>query len=236
MFPGKLKSRWYGPFSVCRDMKNGAIKLYDEDGNEFIVNKQRVEPYEKSVLDTNRDDDITLDDEGEVTKFLIKNKEEIFTDAGDGVRIYPDGVASPAMLYLMRRSLEILRKFHWTTLGGRFNQLSHVSSPLLSKQGSTSRKVHLLEDKQIPSVGVFDEVFSTWMAFGGNTRDLGSFREETDEITDLHQILEEILLTERGDGVASIKRHRRDLFNDDVWNLETAPRRGRLKEDLESST
>ncbi|GJX57844.1 hypothetical protein Tco_0287741 [Tanacetum coccineum] len=37
------------------------------------------------------------DDEGEVTKFLIKNEEEIFTDAGDGVRIYPDGVASPAM-------------------------------------------------------------------------------------------------------------------------------------------
>ncbi|GJZ42500.1 hypothetical protein Tco_0589386 [Tanacetum coccineum] len=38
-------------------------------------------------------------------------------------------------LYLMRRSLEILRKFHWTILGGRFNQLSHVSSPLLSKPG-----------------------------------------------------------------------------------------------------
>ncbi|GJQ96998.1 hypothetical protein Tco_0008137 [Tanacetum coccineum] len=51
----------------------------------------------------------------------------------------------------------------------------------------TGRKAHLLEDKQIPSVGVFDEVFSTWMAFGGNTRDLGSFGEETDEITDLHQ-------------------------------------------------
>ncbi|GJX31146.1 hypothetical protein Tco_0241001 [Tanacetum coccineum] len=38
-------------------------------------------------------------------------------------------------LYLMRRSLEVLRKFHWTILGGRSNQLSHVSSPLLSKQG-----------------------------------------------------------------------------------------------------
>ncbi|GKA77159.1 hypothetical protein Tco_0783620 [Tanacetum coccineum] len=72
-------------------------------------------------------------------------------------------------------------------------------------------------------------VFSTWMAFGGNTRDLGSFREEMDEITDLHQILEEILLTERGDGVASIKRRRRDLFSDGVWNLETTSGRGRLK-------
>nr|GEZ26848.1 MAK10-like protein [Tanacetum cinerariifolium] len=35
---------------------------------------------------------IGMDDEGEFTKFLIKNKKEIFTDAGDGVRIYPDGV------------------------------------------------------------------------------------------------------------------------------------------------
>ncbi|GJZ89173.1 hypothetical protein Tco_0660955 [Tanacetum coccineum] len=38
-------------------------------------------------------------------------------------------------LYLMRRSLEVLRKFQRTILGGRFNQLSHVSSPLLSKPG-----------------------------------------------------------------------------------------------------
>ncbi|GKB91262.1 hypothetical protein Tco_0963534 [Tanacetum coccineum] len=70
-------------------------------------------------------------------------------------------------LYLMRRSLEVLRKFHWTILGGRFNQLSHVSSSLLSKQGEfifplsvlTGKKAHLLEDKQIPSVGVFDKVY-----------------------------------------------------------------------------
>ncbi|GKC97900.1 hypothetical protein Tco_1168175 [Tanacetum coccineum] len=97
----------------------------------------------------------------------------------------------------------------------------------------TGRKAHLLEDKQIPSVGVFDEVFSTWMTFGGNTRDLGSFGEETDEITDLHQILEEILLTERGDGVAGIKRRRRDLSSDGVRNLATASKRGRPKETLE---
>ncbi|GJU50714.1 retrovirus-related pol polyprotein from transposon TNT 1-94 [Tanacetum coccineum] len=39
------------------------------------------------------------------------------------------------MLYLMRRSLEVLRKFHWMILGGLFNQLSYISSPLLSKPG-----------------------------------------------------------------------------------------------------
>nr|GEU68901.1 zinc finger, CCHC-type [Tanacetum cinerariifolium] len=60
----------------------------------------------------------------------------------------------------------------------------------------------------------------TWMKFGGNTRDLGSFEEETDEITNLHQILEEVLLTKRGDGIASIKRRSHDLFSDNVWNLE----------------
>ncbi|GJZ75611.1 hypothetical protein Tco_0640076 [Tanacetum coccineum] len=85
----------------------------------------------------------------------------------------------------------------------------------------TGRKAHLLEDKQIPSVGVFDEVFSTWMAFGGNTRDLGSFGEETDKITDLHQFHEEVLFIERGDGVAGITRHRRDLSSDDVRDLAT---------------
>ncbi|GJZ44387.1 hypothetical protein Tco_0591642 [Tanacetum coccineum] len=48
---------------------------------------------------------------------------------------YMTGIADEGevTLYLMRRSLEVLRKFHWTILGGRFNQLSHVSSPLLSK-------------------------------------------------------------------------------------------------------
>ncbi|GJR34818.1 hypothetical protein Tco_1210502 [Tanacetum coccineum] len=69
-------------------------------------------------------------------------------------------------------------------------------------------------------------VFSTWMAFGGNTRDLGSFGEETDEIMDLHQILEEILLTGRGNDVAIIKRHRRDPSSDGVRNLVTASGRG----------
>ncbi|GJX88590.1 hypothetical protein Tco_0340604 [Tanacetum coccineum] len=38
-------------------------------------------------------------------------------------------------LYLTRRNLEVLREFHWKILEGRFNQLSHVSSPLLSKPG-----------------------------------------------------------------------------------------------------
>nr|GEU43484.1 phospholipase-like protein [Tanacetum cinerariifolium] len=42
---------------------------------------------------------------------------------------------------------------------------------------------------------------------------------ETDEITDLNQILEEVLLTERGDGVAGIKQRRRDPSSDDIRDL-----------------
>ncbi|GKD85477.1 hypothetical protein Tco_1356631 [Tanacetum coccineum] len=69
----------------------------------------------------------------------------------------------------------------------------------------TGRKAHLLEDKKILSVGVFDEVFSIWMAFGGNTHDLGSFGEETDEITDLHQHLSRNSTQRLETGVAGTK-------------------------------
>ncbi|GJT43363.1 hypothetical protein Tco_0952078 [Tanacetum coccineum] len=83
---------------------------------------------------------------------------------------------------------------------------------------NTCRKSHLLEDKKIPSVGVF----STWMAFEGNTRDLGSFEEETDKTMDLHQDLGRFVLTECGDGVAIIKRRRQNVRSDSVRDFATA--------------
>ncbi|GJV75389.1 hypothetical protein Tco_1506973 [Tanacetum coccineum] len=84
--------------------------------------------------------------------------------------------------------------------------------------------------------GHIEEVFSTWMAFGGNARDLGSFGEETDEIKDLHQILEEVLLTAHGDSVAGITRRCRDPSGDGVRDFETTLGRSLLNKDLESST
>ncbi|GKD31550.1 hypothetical protein Tco_1242328, partial [Tanacetum coccineum] len=77
-------------------------------------------------------------------------------------------------------------------------------------------------------------VFSIWMAFEGSTRNFGSFGEETDKTTYLHQIV----LTERGDGVTSIKRRHRDLSADAVRvrELTTASGRNRLNSDLEDST
>ncbi|GJV11244.1 hypothetical protein Tco_1352785 [Tanacetum coccineum] len=55
-----------------------------------------------------------------------------------------------------------------------------------------------------------------------NTGKHGSFGEETDKITDLYQICEEVLFTERGDDVAGIKRRRRDLSSVGVKDLVTA--------------
>ncbi|GJR63184.1 hypothetical protein Tco_1505346 [Tanacetum coccineum] len=47
------------------------------------------------------------------------------------------------------------------------------------------------------------------------------------EITDLHQILEEVLLTECGDDVGGLKQHRRDPSSDGVRDLVMAS--GRLE-------
>ncbi|GJY69365.1 hypothetical protein Tco_0472347 [Tanacetum coccineum] len=67
--------------------------------------------------------------------FSSKTKNEFSQSVETASRFTRDAVTTTLVtgLYLMRRSLEVLRKFHWMILGGRFNQLSHVSSPLLSK-------------------------------------------------------------------------------------------------------
>ncbi|GJR26822.1 retrovirus-related pol polyprotein from transposon TNT 1-94 [Tanacetum coccineum] len=80
------------------------------------------------------------------------------------------------------------------------------------------------------------DVFSTWMAFGGNTRDLGSFGEETDKTTDLHQNLLKNDAYRQWRRHTSINRHRRDLSSDGVEDLTMASRRNQLKSDLEDST
>ncbi|GJS11351.1 hypothetical protein Tco_0368147 [Tanacetum coccineum] len=76
------------------------------------------------------------------------------------------------------------------------------------------RKAHLLEDKKILSEGVFDEVFSTWMTFGGNTVTWAHLEKKRTRLRTYTKSLEDLC----------------------IQNLETASGRGRLKEDLESST
>ncbi|XP_062074912.1 uncharacterized protein LOC133778917 [Humulus lupulus] len=46
LFPGKLKSRWSGPFTVMEVYPFGAILVKDEkSGREFTVNGQRLKHY-----------------------------------------------------------------------------------------------------------------------------------------------------------------------------------------------
>ncbi|XP_019235077.1 PREDICTED: uncharacterized protein LOC109215462 [Nicotiana attenuata] len=46
LFPGKLKSRWSGPFRVVQMFPSGAVEIESEDGtNKFTVNGQRLKHY-----------------------------------------------------------------------------------------------------------------------------------------------------------------------------------------------
>ena len=46
LFPGKLKSRWTGPFIVQQTYPNGSVDLRDPNDDRVLkVNGQRVKPY-----------------------------------------------------------------------------------------------------------------------------------------------------------------------------------------------
>ncbi|KAL7591755.1 hypothetical protein Lser_V15G35138 [Lactuca serriola] len=49
LFPGKLKSRWDGPFLVKKVFPHGAIELVSKDGTPFKVNGHRVKRYEEGI-------------------------------------------------------------------------------------------------------------------------------------------------------------------------------------------
>ena len=43
LFPGKLRTRWDGPYFVVESYPSGAVRIRDEkDGREFTVNGQRL--------------------------------------------------------------------------------------------------------------------------------------------------------------------------------------------------
>ena len=46
LFPGKLKSRWSGPYKITKILNQGAVELFNpSNGKIFLVNGQRVKPY-----------------------------------------------------------------------------------------------------------------------------------------------------------------------------------------------
>ncbi|GJU49876.1 hypothetical protein Tco_1219431 [Tanacetum coccineum] len=136
-------------------------------GVEYVMSK--ILGFYKECLELGPEYLTGMDDEGKVTKFLIKNEKEIFTDAEDGIRIYLDGVASPAMFLALGYHLEEI----------------HVNWAHLEKKRTRLRTC-----------------------------------------TKIHQ---EVLFSERGDGIAGIKRRRRDLSGDGVWILATASQVANLK-------
>lgn len=62
LFPGKLKSRWYLPFTVKSSSKTGAVILVDNENRAFTVNIQRVKHYQEDGNDMVNKQDILLDD------------------------------------------------------------------------------------------------------------------------------------------------------------------------------
>ena len=45
LFPGKLKSKWSGPFRISKVYSSGVVELENDDGSVFKVNGQRVKLY-----------------------------------------------------------------------------------------------------------------------------------------------------------------------------------------------
>ncbi|CAJ2657000.1 unnamed protein product [Trifolium pratense] len=45
LFPGKLRSRWSGPFKITKVFKNGAVEIKSKSNATFIVNGQRLKHY-----------------------------------------------------------------------------------------------------------------------------------------------------------------------------------------------
>ncbi|CAM8906681.1 unnamed protein product [Rhodiola kirilowii] len=56
LFPGKLKSRWSGPFVVHKPYEGGHVELYNKDGSSFTVNGQRLKHYYGETRDESHEE------------------------------------------------------------------------------------------------------------------------------------------------------------------------------------
>ena len=45
LFPGKLKSKWTGPYTITQLFPHGAVELETKEGVRFKVNGQRIKIY-----------------------------------------------------------------------------------------------------------------------------------------------------------------------------------------------
>ncbi|GJX07032.1 reverse transcriptase domain-containing protein [Tanacetum coccineum] len=112
----KLKSRWSGPFTVKQAYPYGTIKLFNRDGTSF-----------KEITNGNLRAGIFEEKKKNSSLQTLETVSGLILTASPVVFVFD------LQVIFDERSLKVLRKFHWMILGGRFNQLSYVSSPLLSK-------------------------------------------------------------------------------------------------------
>ena len=54
LFPGKLRSRWSGPFMVMTVFPNDAVEVSNESKGTFVVNGQRLKPYFGGEFEQNK--------------------------------------------------------------------------------------------------------------------------------------------------------------------------------------
>ncbi|MCI32255.1 hypothetical protein A2U01_0053468, partial [Trifolium medium] len=56
LFPGKLKSRWYGPFVIKEVFPHGAVEIFKlgEEDDSFKVNGQRLKVYKGGEFDRHK--------------------------------------------------------------------------------------------------------------------------------------------------------------------------------------
>ena len=45
LFPGKLKSKWTGPYTVTKLFPHGTVELETKEGVQFKVNEQHIKIY-----------------------------------------------------------------------------------------------------------------------------------------------------------------------------------------------
>ena len=54
LFPGKLKSRWSGPFTVTQVFPHGGVEIMHPEKGTFKVNTQRLKPYFRGEFHANK--------------------------------------------------------------------------------------------------------------------------------------------------------------------------------------
>ncbi|XP_074288196.1 uncharacterized protein LOC141613363 [Silene latifolia] len=50
LFPGKLRSRWFGPYTVTNVNKFGSVEVMTTKGDKFKVNGHRLKVYHENVI------------------------------------------------------------------------------------------------------------------------------------------------------------------------------------------